>query len=165
MQRSWRVEPAELDDVAQWLLLAREVEPLFGETVDRGFDRAIRANVERGSAFCVHDSASGLVGGLLFDRRGAPRYEITWLAVAARFRRQGVAEVMVRHVLASVMPPCVVDVVTFGRDHPGGRAARGLYEALGFAPAAIAPRGPEGGSRQVYTMRIPDDGTNSEENI
>jgi hypothetical protein len=61
---------------------------------------------------------------------------------------------MVRHVLSSVTPPCVVDVVTFGRDHPGGGAARGLYEALGFEPGAIAPPGPEGGSRQVYTMRI-----------
>jgi hypothetical protein len=48
--------------------------------------------------------------------------------------------------------PAIVEVVTFGTDHPGAAAsgARAFYERLGFTPAEAAAPGPEGGSRQVY---------------
>ena len=33
--------------------------------------------------------------------------------------------------------------------------ARVFYERLGFTPAEAAEPGPEGGSRQVYRLRLP----------
>lgn len=51
-----------------------------------------------------------------------------------------------------VVGPGVLEVVTFGPDHPGAVAggARVFYERLGFTPGEAAPAGPEGGSRQRY---------------
>jgi hypothetical protein len=54
----------------------------------------------------------------------------------------------------------MVEVVTFGADHPGASAsgARTFYERLGFTPAEPAASGPDGGSRQVYRkfVTVPD---------
>jgi hypothetical protein len=50
----------------------------------------------------------------------------------------------------------IVEVVTFGPDHPGAAAsgARVFYERLGFVPGEAAPPGPEGGSRQAYRKPV-----------
>jgi hypothetical protein len=52
--------------------------------------------------------------------------------------------------------PAMLEVVTFGPDHPGAAAsgARAFYERLGFTAAEAAAPGPEGGSRQVYRKAI-----------
>ena len=53
--------------------------------------------------------------------------------------------------------PAIVEVVTFGADHPEAAAngARAFHERLGFTPPAeAAAPGPEGGSRQVYRKTI-----------
>ena len=54
-----------------------------------------------------------------------------------------------------VGPPATLAVVTFGEDIALGRPAQGFYERLGFRPAEVAPRGPEGGSRLVYRRTCP----------
>jgi hypothetical protein len=56
----------------------------------------------------------------------------------------------VEHVFGVVQPPAVLSVVTFGEDVAEGLPARRFYERLGFRPAEAAPKGPEGGTRQVY---------------
>jgi hypothetical protein len=55
-----------------------------------------------------------------------------------------------------VAGPGIVEVATFGADHPGASAsgARIFYERLGFTPAETAAPGPEGGSRQTYRKPI-----------
>jgi len=62
---------------------------------------------------------------------------------------------MVEHVCGLVTPPATLAVVTFGEDVALGRPARCCYERLGFRPAEAAPRGPEGGARQVYRRTCP----------
>ncbi len=152
----FQVIPAEHSDTKAWLNLARQVEPLFGPMVDRGFDGAIRDNIGRGSAFCVrnHECPLTLAGGLLFDYRDAPTYTVTWLAIDERLRKMGLAQQLLRYALQSTVNPCVIEVVTFGPDHPGGPAARRFYESFGFSPGPMRERGPEGGSRQSYVMRV-----------
>jgi hypothetical protein len=61
------------DDVASWLELAREVEPLFGPTPD--FEATIRRNISRGTALCVRDADGRVLGGVLL--RAAPHTQIT----------------------------------------------------------------------------------------
>ena len=153
------VDLATQADVASWLDLAAEVEPLFGPMVgDPAFCQALRRNVARRSAFCVR-AAGGppgatLIGGLLFSSH-RPIYRIGWLAVATGWRGQGVGELLVRHVLALVQPPAEVGVVTFGEDFAAGRPARRFYERLGFVAAELTSPGPDGGSRQVYRLVLP----------
>ena len=153
---SFQVVPADHSDAEAWLNLARQVEPLFGPMVDRGFDRAIRANIDRQTAFCVRNPERPLTltGGLLFDDRDAPTYRVTWLAVDEPSRKKGIGQQLLRYALRSTVNPCVIEVVTFGPGHPGRRAAKRFYESFGFTPGPMRERGPEGGSRQSYMMRV-----------
>jgi ribosomal protein S18 acetylase RimI-like enzyme len=95
-----------------------------------------------------------LAGGLLFSPR-PPRHTIGWLAVARRWRRQGVGRMLVGHACGLVQPPAELVVITFGEDNAAGQPARRFYRRLGFQPAEQAPAGPEGGSRQVFRLLLP----------
>jgi ribosomal protein S18 acetylase RimI-like enzyme len=144
------------DDVASWLDLAREVEPLFGPMPD--FESTIRRNISRGTALCVRDAgvrdAGGRVlGGMLL--RAAPHTQITWLAVRSSARRRGVGRALVAAALCRCPPPCDVLVDTFGEDNVEGYPARRLYESFGFVPGEYLPAGPAGGSRQRFRLRRP----------
>lgn len=148
------VDCARLEDIPAWLDLACQVEPLFGPMLeDPGFNRALRKNIDRGTAYCVHEDdgppGSPLKGGLLFSRK-PPEYEIGWLAVAQKWRRNGVGRLLVEHALRFVVTPAEVVVVTFGDSTEAGWPAREFYKELGFQPAELAPPGPDGGSRRIY---------------
>ncbi|MGC1289368.1 MAG: hypothetical protein WA895_41145, partial [Streptosporangiaceae bacterium] len=56
------------DDVASWLEIAREVEPLFGPMPD--FESTLRRNISRGTALCVRDPSGQVLGGMML--RAAP---------------------------------------------------------------------------------------------
>ena len=151
-----RVVVACEEDIAAWLDLAAEVEPLFGPMVDDpGFHKALRRNIERGTAFCVreNDGPPGvpLLGGLLLSPK-PPQYTVGWLAVVQRKRRCGIGQMLINHAIALVQPPAEMTVTTFGPGVEAGQPARRFYESMGFQPAEPAPDGPEGGSRQIYRL-------------
>jgi ribosomal protein S18 acetylase RimI-like enzyme len=137
------------DDVASWLELAREVEPLFGPMPD--FESTVRRNISRGTALCVRDTGGRVLGGVLL--RAAPDAQITWLAVRSSARRRGVGHALVAAALGRCLPPCEVLVDTFGEDNIEGCPARRLYESFGFLPGEHLPDGPAGGSRQRFRLR------------
>jgi ribosomal protein S18 acetylase RimI-like enzyme len=154
-----RVVVATLGDFDSWLQLAGEVQPLFGPMVDQSeIHQPLKRNIERSTALCsrVADDSPGspLLGGLLFSPH-PPRYVIGWLAVTAAARGQGVGGELVRAAVARHVAsyPCVLEVETFGADHPGARS-RGFYQHLGFQGQEEAPAGPEGGSRQWYRLAL-----------
>lgn len=143
-------------DIPAWHDLAAEVEPLFGPLVgDPSFEGALKRCIARGDAFCVREGYEGspLLGGLLFSRT-PPVYTLGWLAVAAQGRRRGVGRALVRYALDLVLPPAEVIVTTFGLGRPEGEPARRFYAAMGFAPAEVAPDGPDGTTRQIYRLRV-----------
>lgn len=150
---------AQMADIQAWLDLAAEVEPLFGPMIaDPGFHAALERNIERRTAFCIRerDARPGapLMGALLFSATHAPHYTIGWLAVAQRWRRQGVAQALVEHCFRLVQSPAELAVITFGEDNVAGRPARRFYERMGFQAAEMAPNGPEGGTRQAYRRQM-----------
>lgn len=145
-------------DLSGFRALAAEVEHWFGPMVDDpGFRRAVVRSIDRGRATVVEGADGGLLGGLLFGGE-PPVHHLHWLVVAERARGTGVGRALVEDVLRRQVPvrPATVEVVTFGADHPGAvlSGARVFYERLGFAPAEAAEPGPEGGSRQVYRLRL-----------
>lgn len=149
-----RVVPAHHDDIPAWLALAAEVEPYFGPMVsDPGYLNALRKNIERGTALCVREQngppKTPLMGGLLLSPR-PPKYEIAWLAVAARWRRRGVGRALVAHALDGIAPPAEVVLITFASNEDAAAPARGFYEAFGFVPAEPGPPNPGGITTQVY---------------
>jgi ribosomal protein S18 acetylase RimI-like enzyme len=156
------VATATYRDVARWLDLAAEVEPLFGSMLDDPeIYRVLLRGIERQTAFCVREEdgvpGTPLLGGLLYSpaRPDRPEHRIIWLAVTAQSRRLGVGRRLVERACGLVAPPATLAVVTFGADNLPGRPARRLYERLGFLPQEAASRGPEGGSRQVYRRIFP----------
>jgi 8-oxo-dGTP pyrophosphatase MutT (NUDIX family)/GNAT superfamily N-acetyltransferase len=156
-----KVQDAQEQDVEPWLVLAQEVEPLFGPLVgDPTFRRALDAHVARRTAFCVRegDGPTGvpLLGGLLFSRH-PPVHAIGWLAVAGRARRRGIGRALVDHVISLTQEPLDLVAVTFSADDPGGLPARTFYERLGFEAAEETSGGREGERRQVFRRRIDPD--------
>lgn len=150
---------AQPTDLQAWLDLAAEVEFLFGPMIaDPGFHAALERNIARQTAFCIReqDGAPGrpLMGALLFSATHAPHYTIGWLAVAQRWQRQGVAQMLVEHCFQRIQPPADLSVVTFGEENLAGRPARRFYVRMGFQAAEVAPNGSEDGTRQVFRRQF-----------
>jgi len=148
---------ADTEDIAQWLVLAAEVEALFGPMVgDPKFLGALKRKIDRHTAFCVREAdqpaGAPLIGGLVLSPK-PPLYTIGWLVVSQRHRRRGVGRMLVEHVINFVTPPAEFAVTTFGDDSADGIAARLFYESLGFS-AAEAAEGPKGEARQMFRRRI-----------
>ncbi|MBD0691239.1 GNAT family N-acetyltransferase [Streptomyces sp. CBMA123] len=151
------VRLARPEDLPGFLALAAEVEHWFGPMVaEPGFHRAVEKSAARGLATVAEDGR-GLLGGLLFGTDPEGPHHLHWLVVAERARGTGTGRALVEDALRRhVRAPAAVEVVTFGPDHPGAvtSGARVFYERLGFTPAEPAAPGPEGGSRQVYRLRL-----------
>jgi ribosomal protein S18 acetylase RimI-like enzyme len=149
---------AQPEDFPAWLVLAEEVEPLFGPMVNEpSFQRALHKNIARGTALCVRENnglpGAPLLGGLLFSPQ-PPLYTIGWLAVTAKYRGIGIGQKLIEQVIARLETPADIVVTTFGADNPAGEPARRFYQRMGFHAAEPAPEGPEGGSRQIFRLRI-----------
>ena len=143
------VHLAQASDIPSWLEIATEVEALFGPMPM--FDVTLRNNVACGSALCARNEQGLVTGGLLLGGT-APDNWIRWLAVRRASRRQGVGAMLVQAAVSRCAAPCTISLATFGADNADGLAARALYERLGFAAGEILPRGPEGGTRQLFEM-------------
>ena len=142
------VEAATEADIPSWLELVREVEPLFGPMPM--FDVTLKTKIREGDALCVREG-SCVLGGVLLGGT-APDNWIRWLAVRRDARRRGAGSALMKAVFSRWPPPCTISLATFGADNPEGRPARAYYERFGFAPRAMLPRGPEGGTRQLYVL-------------
>jgi len=151
------VRLADEQDMPGFLDLAGQVEHWFGPMVhDPGFRAAVGRHISRAMALVAVGGGADLLGGLLFGAK-PPVYQVHWLVVSWRVRGQGVGRALMAEAMRRwVTGPGVLEVVTFGADHPGAVAAgaRVFYERLGFAPAEAAVPGPEGGSRQVFRKTV-----------
>jgi GNAT superfamily N-acetyltransferase len=146
MGRVQVVEAATEADIPSWLELVREVEPLFGPMPM--FDVTLKTKIREGDAQCVRDGTR-VLGGT------APDNWIRWLAVRRTARRRGAGAALIEAVFSRWPGPCSISLATFGADNPEGRPARALYERFGFEPREMLPRGPEGGTRQLYVLVRP----------
>ncbi|MEH1166570.1 GNAT family N-acetyltransferase [Micromonospora sp. CPCC 205539] len=151
------VRVAGEQDFPGLLGLAAQVEHWFGPMVeDRGFQDAVRKHIRRSTALVAATPGPDLLGGLLFAVK-APTYHVHWLVVAEQARGKGVRRALMADAMRRFVPgPGIVEVVTFGADHPGASAsgARVFYERLGFSPGEVTDPGPDGGSRQVYRLAL-----------
>jgi GNAT superfamily N-acetyltransferase len=146
------VRLATIADIALWLEIAREVEPLFGAMPL--FDVTLRNNIAEDTALCTEDEAGGVSGGLLLGG-AAPDHWIRWLAVRLSARRQGAGTALVAEAVTRCPAPCTISLATFGADNVEGEPARALYGRLRFVAGEMLPRGPEGGTRQRFTLVRP----------
>ena len=148
------VRLASAEDTPGFIELAGQVEQWFGPMVgEPGFQTVLAKHIRRGTALAAATAdETDMLGGLLFTAK-PPAYFVRWLVVSEHARGQGIGRALMAGAMRRfVTGHGMVEVVTFGADHPGASAsgARAFYERLGFIPAESAAPGPEGGSRQVY---------------
>lgn len=143
------VAPANVADLPSWLEIARQVEPLFGAMAM--FDVTLRAKITQGEALCVRDAGGQVIGGLLLGGE-QPDLWIRWLAVRRAARGRGIGSALVSEAIRRLDAKGSLSLITFGADNLEGAPARRLYVRLGFLPGPMQPRGPEGGTRQLFRL-------------
>ena len=121
-----------LTEIKDWLLLAGEVEPLFGPMVDDpNFSDALRQAFDKGTALSAKspEPENALAGGVVVD---PSENEIAWLAVSKARQRQGVGDLLLKGGLDLLSRTRPVKVVTFAPGPGQAEAALGLYRKHGF---------------------------------
>ncbi|MBA2716896.1 MAG: GNAT family N-acetyltransferase [Propionibacteriales bacterium] len=144
--------PATPSDLASWMELAREVQPLFGPMPD--FSMHATRGMARGTALVVRSAEGAVLGAALLSRE-SPVRTIRWLAVRKTARRLGVGARLVEEILHRWPPPGDIHVVTFGPDVEGGSAARQMYERFGFRPGLHVEPTADSTSRQEFVLAQP----------
>ena len=123
------IRPARQEDVAAWLELAREVEPLFGPMVeDPVFREALYTAVNDGRAVCAVEGER-LCGAAAVSR---DENALAWLAVASDRRGTGLGRALAEAALELLDASRPASVETFAPETAEGEAARRLFLSLGF---------------------------------
>src|SRR5271155_2516754 len=110
-------------DVASWLEIVREVEPLFGPMPD--FEAMLFRNISQQAALCVRSDNKRdpvfVLGGLLLG--GAPpQVWIRWLAVRSSARGIGIGRCLVEEAIKHLAASKSISVETFREENIEGRA-------------------------------------------
>jgi ribosomal protein S18 acetylase RimI-like enzyme len=128
---AYQIRRAAPDDIPSWLLLAKEVEHLFGPMSDiPEFQRALHEAVRLGHASCaVPASSPDIVGGIIISPASN---SIAWLAVSRAARGAGLGRGLLSAGVADLDPNKPIFVQTFAPVSPAGATARQLYSAFGF---------------------------------
>lgn len=126
-----------LDDITEWIRLAREVEPLFGPmTHDPSFREALQEAIRDGRAICVKRAGVGngplVQGGIVISREAN---EILWLAVEDVSRGLGIGKALLAEAIRCLDQERPITVTTFAAAIEAGLPARRLYQAFGFKDA------------------------------
>ncbi len=152
-----RIRSAEPRDVPEWLVLAREVEHLFGPMAEvPEFRAALDEAIARGHAVAAvvpsDDGEEELAGGIVFSREGG---SIEWLAVSTRARGAGLGRELLAAAIARLDAARPVSVQTFAPASPDGAAARRLYASFGFEDREDAGPTPAGVSTVIMVRPAP----------
>ena len=136
-------------DVASWLEIVREMEPLFGPMPH--FETTLLRKIDQRAALCVRSGDLVIVLGGILLGGGAPYGWIRWLAVRSSARGIGIGQCLVEEAVRRLATSNTISVDTFREEKMEGRPARRLYERLGFRPGPLVQI--EGLPRQRYTYR------------
>ena len=141
---------AEDRNLKPWMMLARQVVPLFGPMPD--FEAVLVRKIRQDQAFCARtaNQSSLFIGGVLIGGRGNEHW-IRWLAVLSEHRRHGVGRRLVETAIAAIPANSTIYVDTFAGGSPGAYAANRLYRDCGFEAAELWKTGTV--VRQRYELR------------
>ena len=124
-------------DIDRWMALVDQVKGAFPglETPEALAEHrsTVLGFMERNAALCARCDGR-IVGALLFSREESM---LCFLAVDPGFRRQHIAEKLVRHMFTFLDTDRNVTVTTYREGVPEGRAARAFYRHLGFVEGRL----------------------------
>jgi len=141
------VANASLTDVASWLEIAAEVEPLFGPMPD--FAAILQEKIGEGQALCARGEDGAVSGAVLLGGTSEHGW-IRWLAVRRAARGQGIGQRLVEAAVERMGDARTISLDTFRDELVEGRPARRLYERMGFAAGPLVEA--NGAPRQRYRL-------------
>lgn len=144
---------SDLFDLPGWLLLSKEVEPLFGPMADNPeFFNALSQAVMNGNAICIRDDDNtencGLCGGIIISKE---TNSIAWFAVHSRFRNKGIGKRLIKEAMKYLNHSQPITVCTSDESVQEGLAARKLYHNLGFKDSSPGETNPAGIKTVIMT--------------
>lgn len=123
---------ATQDDIDAWMALVAGVRQEFpGLETQRDLDahrETVLRFMDEGRALCVKDRWA-IKGVLLLSKK---HNMICCLAVAAEYRRRGIASALMNRAISMLDSDRDITVTTFRADDPKGDAPRALYRRYGF---------------------------------
>ena len=145
---------SKITDFDTWILLAREVEPLFGPMADEsGFRESLRHAIFLNAAFCIHSESNGenrgIMGGVVISKESN---EIAWLAVSQPYRRKGYGRKLIEFAISKLNRRKDIFVQTFDKSAAEGEYARKLYLDFGFADIKDGGSNPAGVSTVIMQL-------------
>ncbi|MCB2218741.1 MAG: GNAT family N-acetyltransferase [Desulfobulbaceae bacterium] len=128
------VDCSKPTDFDSWIVLAREVESLFGPMADEeSFHEALKQAIINETAFCIRSDMTAkdecLKGGIVISKESN---EIAWLAVSKQYRGMGFGRQLLKFAITKLNPEESIFVQTFDESVPEGNPARKLYSDFGF---------------------------------
>ena len=146
---------SKVTDFDAWILLAREVEPLFGPMADeKGFQEALRRAISLNIAFCIYSEPNGddnnLIGGVVISKK---TNEISWFAVSQKYRGKGYGRKLIEFAVSKLNSQENMFVQTFDKSVPEGKSARDLYLDLGFTDVKDGGLNPAGVPTVIMQLR------------
>jgi ribosomal protein S18 acetylase RimI-like enzyme len=131
------------NDITQWKIIIREVEPLFGPMLsDPGFIPAISEAIISNMVFGYEDDETHQIIGAIVINRDSNNIE--WLAVSNRQKQNGIGSKLLERALSELDKNQNIYVQTFSQEVEAGIAARKLYEKYGFVDLKDAGKNPAG---------------------
>ncbi len=125
------------NDIESWMKLVYKVKESFPgletEEAIAEHKSTVLGFMDKKSAICA-ESEGKIAGALLFSKECCT---LCFLAVDPEFRRQHIAEKMVRYMLAFLDKERDVTVTTYRKEAPEGAAARAFYKRMGFTEGRL----------------------------
>lgn len=135
------VQIAKIEDLENWLKLAKEVEPLFGPMSEEiSFHSALKEFIITEQAFCIKND-SEFFGAIVISRQ---ENDILWFAVSQKHKNKGYGKLLLQHAINELDSSKDITVQTFDRDIEEGEPARKLYQSFGFADLKQSGKNPAG---------------------
>ena len=122
--------PAESEDIPGWLELVQAVKEEFPAFYEMKYKEELSRRIAAGEAWVYRDKGR-IAAAMLYSKN---RCELDFLAVSPDYRRQGLAQRLVESAAAQFPVGTRISVVVCPKGDKKGEAARGFYEAMGFAP-------------------------------
>ncbi len=136
-----KVEIAKIEDMGNWLKLAKEVEPFFGPMSEEiSFQSALKDLIEQKQAFCIRENQE-FCGAIAISKNDN---EILWFAVSQTYKGKGYGRILLDFAIKNLDNSKNIFVQTFAEGIEVGEPARKLYQSFGFIdikPGEINPAG------------------------
>lgn len=127
------VEIAQNKDIDSWFELLELVKDSFPGLDFEEYRQILQKRVSEQSALVIKDNDT-VTGALLFSK---DTKELEFLAVHPKYRKNGVAKALVQHMLTLFPKGSRISVVTYREKDEKGKAARRLYENIGFTTGEL----------------------------